>query len=266
MRDDVIYCCYHKLMPLLRSDIVQPIHVGRACSSLRLPMMGDDTGDSISERNPYWCELTALYWMWKNEGDEVVGLTHYRRLFNLKDDRTRAWIGKDADVSRFGLTQSRVDELLADADIILPKKMTLVDGSETAVCTVYEHYKKYHHIEDLELTIRIVLEKHPEAEEVLKHVIDTETQGYWTNLFITSRPLFESYAAWLFDILFEVEHHLQPQLASRDNYQKRVYGFLSERLFNVWLALHPEIRICEMPTLFLESSLLSYGAYLLKRS
>lgn len=263
MRDDVIYCCYHKRMPLLRSDSVQPVHVGRTGAPFALPMAGDDTGDSISNRNPYWCELTALYWMWKNERDDLVGLTHYRRIFNLKNDRTQAWIWKDTDVSRFGLTRHRVHELLADADIILPKKMTLVDGSETAVCTVYDHYKKYHHIEDLDLTIRIVLEKYPETEEVLNRVICNETQGYWTNMFISSRPIFEAYAAWLFDILFEVERHLQPRLATRDNYQKRVYGFLSERLLNVWLALHPELRILEMPTLFLQPGLFSYCRALL---
>lgn len=260
----MIYCCYHQSAPRLYSDCVQPLHVGRACRSFALPMAGDDSGESISERNPYWCELTALYWMWKNTTDDIVGLMHYRRILNLRTGRTRAWIPRDRDVSVFGLTHARVTELLTQADIILPEKNVLHRKSE--IFTTYEHYAVCHPIEDLDLAVRILLEKHPEAEQTVKRVLHNETQGYWTNLFITSRLILNAYAAWLFDILFEVERHLQPQLAAREPYQQRVYGFLSERLFNIWLALHPELRICEMPTLFVESSLLSYSVALLKRS
>lgn len=227
-------------------------------------MAGDDSGESISERNPYWCELTALYWMWKNGADDFVGLMHYRRILNLRNDHTRVWIPRDRDVSDFGLTQARVKELLAQADIILPEKRLLHRKSE--IFTVYEHYAVCHPIADLDLAVRILLEKHPDSEQTVMRVLHEETQGYWTNMFITSRPILNAYAAWLFEILFEVERQLQPDLASREPYQQRVYGFLSERLFNIWLALHPEIRIREMPTLFVDSSLLSYGQSFLTRS
>lgn len=259
----MIYCCYHKSAPMLRSDCVQPLHVGRACSPLALPMAGDDSGESISERNPHWCELTALYWMWKNGSDDFAGLMHYRRIFNLRDNHTQARITADRDISGFGLTQARIGELLTQADIILPEKKLLRGKSE--IFTVYEHYAICHPIEDLELAVRVLLEKHPEAERTVTRVLHEATQGYWTNMFITSRPILNAYAAWLFDILFEVERQLQPQLASREPYQQRVYGFLSERLFNIWLALHPEVRILEMPTLFLNPSALSYCKYRLER-
>lgn len=259
----MICCCYHKSAPIVQSDCVQPLQVGRACSPIALPMGGDDSGESISERNPYWCELTALYWMWKNATDDPVGLMHYRRIFNLRNDHTRAWVFRDRDASLFGLTQARVTELLTQADIILPEKKPLRRKSE--VFTTHEHYAVCHPIEDLDLAVQVLLEKHPGVEKTVNRVLHEETQGYWTNMFITTRSVLDGYAAWLFEILFEVERRLQPRLATRDPYQQRVYGFLAERLFNIWLALHPEVRILEMPTLFLTPNPLSYGCYWIRR-
>ena len=38
---------------------------------------------NIANQNPWYCELTAQYWAWKNlqGSDEIVGISHYRRYF-----------------------------------------------------------------------------------------------------------------------------------------------------------------------------------------
>ena len=63
--------------------VYMPIHVGKkGKASIGLP--GDDTGDNISDRNPAYCELTGVYWAWKNLKADYVGLVHYRRYFTHK--------------------------------------------------------------------------------------------------------------------------------------------------------------------------------------
>ena len=44
----------------------------------------DNTGEHISEKNPHYCELTALYWAWKNLKSDYIGIVHYRRHFVKK--------------------------------------------------------------------------------------------------------------------------------------------------------------------------------------
>ena len=74
----------HKADPNIRQDeVYMPIHVGKSLHpELDLGFQGDNTGDNISEKNGSYCELTALYWAWKNLKDvEIIGLAHYRRYF-----------------------------------------------------------------------------------------------------------------------------------------------------------------------------------------
>ena len=88
--DVKIFIAYHKDAQRIKSDILTPIHVGRAIApeivkNQLQDMIGDDTGDNISYKNPNYCELTALYWAWKNCDADYIGFMHYRRhlSFNL---------------------------------------------------------------------------------------------------------------------------------------------------------------------------------------
>ncbi len=87
-----LYSCYHKPCLTISSDIVQPIQVGAALAEERLDMLQDSEGDNISEKNPWFCELTATYWAWKNAKADIVGIFHYRRLLNLLNEMRKALI------------------------------------------------------------------------------------------------------------------------------------------------------------------------------
>lgn len=75
-----------------------PIQVGAALTDKRIAMVTDNQGENISEKNKKYCELTALYWIWKNDHAKYVGLSHYRRRFDINEQMFE-WIQKsDIDV------------------------------------------------------------------------------------------------------------------------------------------------------------------------
>ena len=76
--NDHVYVVSHKNAKFPTESIYKPIQVGKKESFTEIR---DNTGDNISEKNPNYCELTAAYWIWKNDKSDITGLTHYRRYF-----------------------------------------------------------------------------------------------------------------------------------------------------------------------------------------
>ena len=58
-------------------ELYLPIQVGSEGKD-DLGYQRDNTGENISLLNPYYCELTGLYWAWKNLDCDYLGLVHYR--------------------------------------------------------------------------------------------------------------------------------------------------------------------------------------------
>ncbi len=258
-----IFVCYHKPYRVFISDILRPIHVGKACSQLELEFDGDASADNISRKNPFFCELTATYWIWKNAQADIVGLFHYRRYLNFSNDHTQCFYPDMDDqnfCTRFCITKAQVEKLLEQADVIVPAK-DYPHGDN-----VFDAYAREHVGGDLGLVLDIIREKYGEealvvAEQVLRH----GKFMYPANVLIASKAIFDLYAAWLFEILFELEKRIQIEVLNRNPYQQRVYGFLGERLTAVFLACHPELRVIERPLLFIQEDQKQFEHYLRKR-
>lgn len=115
---------YHRPAVLLKDEVLIPIHLGRALATeaskdgsmskedyqwMLDNMIGDDTGENISEENRKYCELTALYWAWKNYdklgNPDYIGFMQYRRHFIFDDGFDGTGRENPGDVSDFpGLT------------------------------------------------------------------------------------------------------------------------------------------------------------------
>ncbi len=194
----------------------------------------DDTGEHISERNETYCELTGLYWAWKNLPAEVIGLCHYRRYMG-RSERGR---------SREDLlmTAADVEKLLAQADVILPKKR------HYWIETRESQYAHAHHTADLQITEEVLREHFPAYLPAWQHMLIARS-GHICNMFIMRREMADEYCAWLFSVLFEVENRLD--ISSYSARDRRVFGYLGERLLDVWVETK-KLRISEAAMVSLE--------------
>lgn len=187
----------------------------------------DDTGDNISRKNENYCELTGIYWIWKNTNDPYVGICHYRRYF------THDFWGKKA------LSPKEIERLLSKYDAVLPfhanYKMSIAE----------DYARTSGKKEDLEKVGAIIRTLCPEYLEAYNRYMNG-TKGHLYNMIITRKELYDSYCQWLFSILFELEKHID--IKTYDDYTKRIYGFLAERLLNVWI-IKNKIRYCEVGVL-----------------
>lgn len=237
MHDSHILVATHKHYEFPQNSLYQPIQVGKALSSLELNILSDDKGQNISVKNGSFCELTALYWAWKNSffcGKQYVGLVHYRRYFS----------GRDIPIkNRFILGEREISKLFEKVDCIVPKKR------HYHIETVQSHYKNAHYLKDLELTKKILLARNSDYLSAFEQIMN-DTSLHLFNMFIMKASLCEQYCEWLFPILFELEEKLD--ISTYSDYQKRVFGFIAERLFNVWL-VHNKVKIAQVKVVNLEA-------------
>ena len=207
-----LFVVTHKEVDNIPSDRVC-IGVGTN-NNLKCASVFDSSGKNISDKNKNYCELTALYWIWKNDDSQYVGLEHYRRFFCSKN------LLKAKPLSR-----NRIEKLLQKYEVIIPRK------SRTKP-TVYDFYANSHCKRDLDICAEIINRDFPEYSEACAKVFNSNKSSMF-NMFVMSKNLMDEYCEWLFKLLFLAEKEVD--LSDKDDYQKRVFGFLSERLFNVWL-------------------------------
>ncbi|WP_071057844.1 DUF4422 domain-containing protein [Pelistega sp. MC2] len=199
-----------------------PVHVGKALNNKDIGAIGDNTGENISSLNPYFCELTGLYWLWKNVKAEFYGLAHYRRYFRpLSSTAESETINKQAIASADSLVT-----VLDKYDIMLSKKRNYW------IETVQQHYEHAHYKDDLEKLYQIIQKKYPDYVTSLEQVLKGTSLSLY-NMCVIRADKFNDYCTWLFDILIDLEPQIPYQ--TYGNYQKRVFGFLAERLLNVWV-------------------------------
>ena len=206
----------HKPYWMPEDSVYLPVHVG-AAGKESIGYQRDDSGDHISGKNPYYCELTGLYWAWKNLSSDCLGLVHYRRYFSkgkTKDKKMRILSGRD------------IEELLRTTEIVLPKPR------HYWIETNYSQYIHAHHAEDLDMTREILRDKYPDYIPAFDSVMKKRS-GHRFNMFIMKKELLDEYCTWLFDILFELEKRLD--ITSYSKNDQRVFGFVGERLMDVWL-------------------------------
>ena len=182
-------------------------------------MLSDAEGDNISEKNGTYCELTAMYQVWKNRlnNSDSVGFCHYRRFFTTKSH--------SMNVKHY-LNSDSIDRVMGDKRIILPKKILYLK-------TVWGMIEDVPFCKEMNLMRAALSNVSPEYVYVYDAYINGNETYLW-NMFVMRQEDFSNYCDWMFTVLSEVEriYHAGNTIDFKED---RLYGFLSERLLNLWV-------------------------------
>ena len=221
MKDVKIIVATHKKYQMPEDKIYLPLHVG-AEGKESIGYEKDNKKDNISKKNPFFCELTGMYWAWKNLKADYIGLVHYRRYFSMYNKKMKTKEERFEHV----LSKTEVEELLKKTDIILPKQRNYY------IENLYDHYKHTMYIEPLDETRKIIEEKYPNYLEEFDK-LHKRKKAHMFNMFIMKKDILDGYCKWLFDILFELEKRIDS--SKYDTFHKRFFGRVSELLLDVYI-------------------------------
>lgn len=217
-KDIKVMVASHKNYEMPKDEMYLPVYVGAQSRKMKGFVSDDEGKDNISRKNPFFCELTGIYYGWKNVKADYLGLAHYRRHFKGRHS------GK-TPMDKV-LSHEEASRLFDEADVILPKRRHYFIES------VYSHYDHTHYGKDLDTTRAIIEELYPDYVKDFDHHMK-ERSGHICNMFIMKRNLFDQYCQFLFDIIFELEK--RSDISSYSPFQARMYGRISEMLLDVWL-------------------------------
>jgi len=192
-------------------DWTIPIQVGAALTDIRVADCLDNTGDNISSKNVNYCELTALYWLWKNfmnksTGGQVdyYGLFHYRRMLDISEE----------DLLR--LKEN-------DIDVVLPYPMLHEPNA-------FEHHTRYLKDADWDAMKKALEELHPEYAKAMPEIF-SRPYVYNYNMLIAKPEVLAEYCAWLFPVLERTEELTEPKGWERAD---RYIGYMGENLLTLY--------------------------------
>jgi hypothetical protein len=210
-------------------DYYKPILVGSESINSNVEYLKDNTGINISEKNANYCEITALYFAWKNLIDySIIGLNHYRRYFLAKDICRHSLffkINRNIQVDKLLLDNRLAREVLESHDIILVKPFTYYHSIESVLARIISN-------EDLVILEKLIRNDYPEYYNEYINFMRYNNKISSCNMFVTSKTIFEPYCEWLFEVLFKYEKlvKLSPYKDSA-----RIFGFISEALLNIYV-------------------------------
>ncbi|MEQ8153486.1 MAG: DUF4422 domain-containing protein [Clostridiaceae bacterium] len=226
----------HKDYIMPNDSLYLPICVGKGIEKLKTKFQSDNVGDNISQKNKKYCELTGIYWAWKNIKAPFIGIAHYRRHYTLNKKSTSI-----DDV----LTSEQLECLLKEAPIIVPTPKIYPFSS---LKSHYINSKKGYgnvHKKDIEILGSAIDKLFPDYKNTFNKVMSNK-RAHMLNMFIMRHDLFSDYCQWLFDILNEVERE---EMMREDQF--RYIGALSEFMLEIWLT-HNDYKYKEVYLLELE--------------
>ena len=260
-----ILISYHKPAVLLKDEVLTPIHVGRALATesskdgsmseedykwMLENMIGDDTGDNISHLNREFCELTSMYWAWKNYdklgNPDYIGFMSYRRflIFNefefdkheqnkVEKAYKEVWTNSIENfIEKYGLNLETINKYIKKYDLILPMKSELKLVNTNSVREDYAKNIEGVNVEDYDKMVKFICKNYPDYKDYILEQRDS-SRRYFYQMFIVRRDLFFDYCNFLFWVLGKLDKVIDTSKYSING--KRTLAYLGEALFDCYM-------------------------------
>lgn len=242
----ILVCC-HKKDIMATQEPYLPIQLGKALTDVDLGITSDDSGENISIKNRSYCELTGIYWAWKNlQETNIIGLCHYRRYFDFHGicqhfkPYTIFPSSTFPDIN-LSIPDTIMEEVYKGA-IILPRQ-------ENYPMSSMMQFNNMHSSIDMNIITDIIKAEFDDYySRAVWKVLVTNNKLSLCNMFIMNWTCFDAYCQWLFHILEKAESIID--ISHYSPYQQRFYGFLAERLLNVWVYAEKK-KIIRYPMIFI---------------
>ena len=208
------------------------------CSNLdwnyNIDLISSNYDNELYMKKIGYCEGSKIYYIWKNYKNnkintKYVGFNHYRRIFSFLDEIPN------------------LDKIFQEYDVILIERFFFYDKS------IKEQYYENHIGENLDQIIQIIKENFTNYYLASLKTMNM-TFGHFCNIFIMKKEDFIEYGNFVFGVLFEfdrrnklkndddIKNFIKKLLIKRNSnniektikYQRRLEGFLLERLTNVF--------------------------------
>ena len=208
----MIYVVKHKddiYIPLMKNYKI--INVGE--------LYEDNQRDNINHLNPYINETTALYDLWKNCDDEIIGLIHYRRLFVTVEGRAL----------NFALAKEYINQL--NLDLICTYYHMLDSHS------IYDYFKYTLEVNSPHTvpTFEKYINRLNEIDPNIVHYFKTKDRFIGRNMFVGKKEIIDDYCEWLFSFIIDLTEEFIANDLQNVKGQERMIGHLVERIFSYWL-------------------------------
>lgn len=234
-----------------------------------ITMLGDDTGDNISEKRMSFCELTVQYWAWKNVRADYYGLCHYRRYFSFSDK----WYEIDlyhlvhsplihqhsckkfhlCDTERIQKLVSQYDAIVHEAGSVATRNFS--DGKVKSVEDLWAHFDgTFFETKYRKLLLKLIDDMKPQYSQAAREYMNSnKDRGH--NCYVMKKELFFRLCEFEFPILFEIEKQMDTTGYSET--MKRSPAYFGEILYGIFFYHIMEIEklnIKEMQLLYFEST------------
>lgn len=226
-----IYIATHKRINFDLPPIYKWVQVNAEKNGLWEGYLHDSDGENISYKNDSYCELTALFRLWKHSTAEIQGLCHYRRFLGKRTSLSLEEVGdryffRKNQIARFVIQENNIIKILEHTDVLLARDLFPYPF------TAFEDLQRFVYLKDIATMVTVFEEYYPNYIDALREVLSSTNLSY-CNLFIAKKEFIDQYCSWLFPLLDRIER--KTDISHYDKNHKRIYGYLAEVLLNVYI-------------------------------